>query len=407
MIDRLFRSESARAVATLARIFGDLQRAEDAVQEAYIEALEAWPAHGVPRDPAAWIVRTARNRAIDALRREKTGAAKHDLLARLERVAPMEPDMDDGPHVDDRLAMLFACAHPALAPETRVALTLRYVAGLTTEEIAAAFLLPLATLAQRLVRAKKKIARAGIPFDVPSPSRMPERLPDVLAVVYLIFNEGYRATRTSGLVRAGLCADALHLARTLERLLPGEPELLGLYALMLFHDARRGTRLTDDGAAAPLEEQDRERWDAVAIAQGRAALAEATRHRRAGLYQLQAAIAQAHAIAASWDATDWPAIRAAYDALYALEPTPVIALNRAVASAFCGGYEAAMREIDVLLAGPLADYAPALVARADLLRRAGAYADARRDFERVLPAIATDAERRLIERRIAECAAGA
>jgi RNA polymerase sigma-70 factor (ECF subfamily) len=403
-LDRLFRSESARAIATLARIFGDLQRAEDAVQEAYLEALESWPAHGTPRNPAGWILSVARNRAIDAVRREKTASKKYDLLARLEGAAISDPMTDDDPVQDDRLAMIFACAHPALAPETRVALTLRYAAGLTTEEIAAAFLVPLPTLAQRLVRAKRKIVQSGIPFSVPSPAQMPQRLPDVLAVVYLVFNEGYRSSQGGALVRVDLCADALHLGRTLCRLMPGEPELLGLYALMLFHHARRATRVNERGEAAPLEEQDRERWDVVAIAQGRAALEEARRHRNPGPYQLQASIARAHATAASWDATDWPAIRRAYDALYALDPSPVVALNRAVALAFSGACDEAMREIDGLVDGPLAGYTPALIAKADLLRRAGEPAEARRWFERALPSLLTEAERRIVERRITECA---
>ena len=403
-LDRLFRSESARAIATLARIFGDLGRAEDAVQEAYLEALESWPAHGTPRNPAGWILAVARNRAIDAVRREKTASRKYDLLARLEGAAIADPMTNDEPVRDDRLAMMFACAHPALAPETRVALTLRYAAGLTTEEIAAAFLVPLPTLAQRLVRAKRKIVQSGIPFSVPSPAQLPERLSDVLAVVYLVFNEGYRSSQDGALVRVDLCADALHLARTLCRLMPGEPELLGLYALMLFHHARRATRVNERGEAAPLEEQDRERWDVVAIAQARAALEAARRHRRPGPYQLQAGIAGAHATAASWDATDWPAIRRTYDALYALDPSPVVALNRAVAMAFSGAYDEAMRAIDGLLDGPLAGYTPATIAKADLLRRAGDPAEARRWFERALPALAGEAERRIVERRIAECA---
>jgi len=404
-LDRLFRSESARAIATLARIFGDFQRAEDAVQEAYIEALESWPLQGTPRNPAGWILSVARNRAIDQVRREKTATKKYDLLARLEGAAITDPMMtNDDAIEDDRLAMIFACAHPALAPETRVALTLRYAAGLTTEEIAAAFLVPLATLAQRLVRAKRKIVQSGIPFSVPAPAKMPERLGDVLAVAYLVFNEGYRSSQGGALVRVDLCRDALHLTRTLCRLMPGEPELLGLHALMLFHHARRATRVNDRGEAAPLEEQDRERWDVVAIAQGRAALEEAARHRHPGPYQLQATIAAAHATAPSWDATDWPGIRRAYDALYALDPSPVVALNRAVALAFSGEYDSAMREIDALLAGPLAGYTPAMIAKADLLRRGGALAEARGWFERTMPLLGTAAERAIVERRIAECA---
>lgn len=338
------------------------------------------------------------------MRREQTASKKYELLARLEGAAITDPMTNDDAIEDDRLAMIFACAHPALAPETRVALTLRYAAGLTTEEIAAAFLVPLTTLAQRLVRAKRKIVQSGIPFSVPAPPQMPERLADVLAVAYLVFNEGYRASQGGALVRVDLCQDALHLTRTLCRLMPGEPELLGLRALMLFHHARRMTRVNERGEAAPLEEQDRERWDVVAIAQGRAALAEASRHRHPGPYQLQASIAAAHAIAASWDATDWPAIRRAYDALYALEPSPVIALNRAVALAFSGEFDRAMRDIDALLADALADYTPAIVAKADLFRRAGELDEARRWFERALPLLATEAERKIVARRIGECA---
>ncbi len=403
-IDRLFRRESARAVATLARVFRDFQRAEDAVQEAYIAALETWPAEGIPRNPAAWIVRSARNRAIDTLRRDKTAAVKYELLARLENITLPDPLLDDEPIADDRLAMIFTCCHPALAPETRVALTLRYAAGLRTEEIASGFLVPLPTLAQRLVRAKRKIVEAAIPFAVPEPSEMPERLNDVLSVIYLIFNEGYHASHSSDLIRVDLCADALHLANVLERLLPAEPEVLGLQALMLFHHARHAARVDDTGAAVPLEEQDREQWNIVSAARARALLAQAARHRLIGPYQLQAAIAGVHTSAPSWDATDWQQILALYDGLYTIEPSPVVALNRAVAVAYARGFDQGLALVDELLRDDmLTEYAPALVAHAELLRRAGQAQSAITWYERALSLTHAEPERRLLERRLTEC----
>lgn len=404
-LDRLFRIESAQAVATLARIFRDLQRAEDAVQEAYMRALEVWPADGTPRNPAAWILRTARNYAIDQVRRDKTAAVKYELLARLESAAVPDPLFADEPMNDDRLAMIFTCCHPALAPETRVALTLRYAVGLRTEEIARAFLVPLSTLAQRLVRAKRKILKAGIPFKVPAPAELPHRLDDVLTVIYLIFNEGYHASSGDDLVRVDLCAEALRLITIVERLLPAEPELLGLHALMLFAHSRRGARVNEAGEAIPLEEQDRDRWDIIAIAQGRALLAQAARHRHPGVYQLQAAIAAAHATAPSWEATDWRSILGLYDALCALDPSPVIALNRAVAVAYVQGFAAGLALVDALLLEPgLAEYAPAFIAKAELLRRGDNVHSAVGWYERALGYTSVESERRLLRRRIAECA---
>lgn len=400
-IDRSFRSESARAVATLARIFGDLQRAEDAVQEAYVTAVERWAIDGTPRNPAAWILRTARNRAIDQLRREKSVASKYELLARLEDVPVQDTPFAEEPIGDDRLAMIFACCHPALSTETRLALTLRYAAGLPAEEIASAFLVPLPTLAQRLVRAKKKIIQAGIPFAVPAPAQFPDRLNDVLTILYLVFNEGYYASRGSALIRAGLCAEALHLVSVLERLLPSEPEVLALHALMLFAHSRRSARVNDRGEAVPMEEQDRERWDVVAIAQGRALLERAARYGQPGTYELQASIACAHAVAMEWAATDWPAILRAYDLLYAMDPSPVVALNRAVAVAYVHGFAQGLNIVDDLLQEPaLHHYAPALVAKAELLRRHGATPQALECYQRALPLVTSQAERRLLTRRI-------
>jgi RNA polymerase sigma-70 factor (ECF subfamily) len=397
-IDRLFRAESGRAVAALARIFNDFDRAEDAVQDAYLKALDTWPATGVPRNTAAWIVTTARNAAIDRLRREKAAALKYELVARLEAVEV--PGEIEEPTMDDRLATIFAACHPALAEETRIVLTLRFAAGLTVAEIATALVSAPATIAQRLVRAKKKIREARIPFSVPEDRLLPERLNDVLRVLYLIFNEGYASSTNAERVRAELCDDALRLAELLDRLLPAEPEIDGLRALFLFHDARRATRVDDRGDPVLLEYQDRTRWDTRKIVRGLTILERAQRQRSRGPYQLQAAIAAEHARALAWEDTNWFRIRECYEQLLDLEPSPVIALNRAVAVAYTDGPAAGIAAIDDIAAsGALRGYAPLYAARAELLRRIGDDERAKADYASAISLTQSEPERRLLERR--------
>lgn len=400
-IGRLFRGQSARAVATLARAFNDFDRAEDAVQEAYATALQRWPSDGIPRNPSAWIISTARNRAIDQVRREKTHAVKHEILARLEAAAPAAPANIQEHVMDDRLEMLFAACHPALTTETRIALTLRFAAGLTVEEIAAALLVSQATVAQRLVRAKRKIREARIPFALPNASALPGRLDDVLCVVYLIFNEGYSSSTHASLIRAELCNEALRLIELLEQLLPAEPEIAGLHALVLFHDARRETRLDTNGDPILLEDQDRSQWDARKIVRGLSLLEDAGRHHRPGPYQWQAAIAAEHARAPVWESTNWFRIRAFYEALYALDPSPVVALNRTVAIAYTDGNEAALRALDQVASnGELDTYAPLYGARAELLRRLHRPNEAAADFRVAIALTQSASERRFLEKRI-------
>jgi RNA polymerase sigma-70 factor (ECF subfamily) len=389
-----FREEFGRAVSILIRALGDFDLAEDAVQEAFAVAAERWPRDGVPTSPGAWIVTTARNRAIDRLRRERTLETKRAELARLAELAPDEEDDDVSTIPDERLALIFTCCHPALSVDAQVALTLRLLGGLTTPEIARAFLAAEPTMAQRLVRAKHKIRAAGIPFRVPPDDALPERLEAVLAIVYLIFNAGYSD------VRNDLCAEAIRLGRTLAALMPDEPEALGLLALMVLHDSRRTTRLDDEGALVLLEDQDRSRWDAAEIEEGRALVEAALRRRRPGRYQLQAAIAACH----TGEASDWPQIVLLYDRLLELHGSPVVELNRAVAVAMDRGPEAGLAELDRIEG--LDEYLYFHAARADLLRRLGRDGDARAAYERALELRPSDAERRFIESRLSPLSRG-
>jgi RNA polymerase sigma-70 factor (ECF subfamily) len=415
LVDRLFREESGRAVATLIRVLGDFDLAEEAVQEAFVRALETWPTQGVPRNPGAWITTTARNRAIDRLRRRRTLLEKTETLRRdAEEAAETVTDPalaalegmggdEEMPLVDDRLRLIFTCCHPALAMDARVALTLRTLGGLTTPEIARAFLVPEPTLAQRLVRAKRKIRDAGIPYRVPPAALLPERLEGVLQVLYLVFNEGHTASSGDELVRRELCAEAIRLARLLTTLMPDEPETLGLLALMLLHDARREARTSAEGDLVLLDDQERSRWDRAKIEEGRGLVERALLARRPGPYQLQAAIAALHDEAETPGATDWRQIALLYRELMALAPSPVVELNLAVAVAMSDGPALGLAMVDGLAAdGRLADYVYLHATRADLLRRLDRRSEAAVAYRRAL-ALATNAtERRFLERRLAE-----
>jgi RNA polymerase sigma-70 factor (ECF subfamily) len=402
-IDAIYRSESRRILATLIRLLGDFELAEDALHDAFRAALEQWPREGIPANPRAWLVSAGRFRAIDAVRRRARFDASEPAVAEQLSADSLNAitSEDDGVE-DDRLRLIFTCCHPALPPEARVALTLREVCGLTTEEIAHAFLKFPSTLAQRIVRAKAKIREARIPYEVPSPDELPNRLETVLQVIYLVFNEGYSASGGESLTRSDLSSEAIRLGRLLIELLP-DSEAIGLLALMLLQESRRFARTSAGGDLILLEDQDRSLWNRDQIAEGRELVATAISSRRIGFYTIQAAIASVHAEAATATATDWNRIATLYDWLMQVEPSPVVELNRAVAVAMRDGPEAGLGIIDKILGrGDLADYYLAHAARADLCRRLGRTAETRASYEKALSLAKQEPVRRFLERRLAE-----
>jgi len=402
-LDSLYRAESGRILATLIRLLGDFDLAEDAVHDAFAAALDQWPKEAVPANPRAWLVSTGRFKAIDALRRRARFAASEEKIAeQLETQSSDAEGVEDESVEDDRLRLIFTCCHPALAPEARVALTLREVCGLTTEEIARAFLTTPPTLAQRIVRAKAKIRDAHIPYQVPSPADLPERLDTVLHVVYLVFNEGYSASSGASLTRTDLSGEAIRLGRLLNELLP-EPEVMGLLALMLLHESRRAARTSPAGELILMEHQERSLWNRQQIAEGVALVERALSSHRFGPYTLQAAIAAVHSEAKSAASTDWPQIVALYRLLSRAEPSPVVELNLAVAVAMRDGAEAGLKLIDAILArGELTGYHLAHAARADLCRRLGNTVAARLSYQKALALTHQEPERRFLENRLLE-----
>jgi RNA polymerase sigma-70 factor (ECF subfamily) len=402
-VEEIYRSESRRVFATLVRLLGDFDLAEEALHEAFAAAVEQWSREGVPANPRAWLVSTGRFRAIDAMRRRsRFDASLAELATRLDRVSPTLMGEDREEVEDDRLRLIFTCCHPALPPYSQVALTLREVCGLTTEEIAGAFLTAPSTIAQRIVRGKAKIREAKIPYEAPSLADLPARLEPVLAVIYLVFNEGYSATSGATLTRPDVSGEAIRLGRLLVELLP-DPDAMGLLALMLLHESRRTARTSSEGDLILLEDQDRSLWDRRLISEGRLLVEQALASRRFGVYSLQAAIAAVHAQALTASATDWRQIAAVYDLLAGAEPSPVVDLNRAVAVAMRDGPEAGLQQIDAILArGDLADYHLAHAARADMCRRLGRTADARESYEQALALARQGPERRFLEKRLHE-----
>lgn len=402
-IETIYKQESGRVLATVIRLVSDFDVAEEAVQEAFATALEKWPSEGTPKNPRAWLVTTARNRALDRLRRlSRFKSRRADLEGLAPDDEPAVPfEEPAGPELDDRLRLIFTCCHPALAAEAQVALTLRTLCGLSTEEIARAFLVPVPTMAQRLVRAKQKIKQAGIPYRVPEDGDLAERLEAVLLVVYLVFTEGYAATFGEAMVRRDLCAEAIRLGRLVVELMPRRSEPVGLLALMLLHDSRRDARVSADGALVPLEEQDRGLWDREEIREGVALVEE--RLAGGGPYPLQAAIAALHAKAPRADQTDWEQIALLYDVLLAIHPSPVIELNRAAAIAMARGPEEGLRRLDAIDArGELEGYHLLPAARADLLRRLERWEESAAAYARALALAANEAERRYLTRRLGE-----
>ena len=402
-IEAIYRSDSRRVLATLIRLLGDFDLAEEAVHDAFTAALDRWPEDGLPDNPVAWLISTGRFKTIDRLRRgARFNAALAAIAERIESTVAPSADVDDDGVEDDRLRLIFTCCHPALTADARIALTLREVCGLETEQIARAFLTSAPTLAQRIVRAKGKIRDARIPYQVPARADLPERLDAVLHVIYLVFNEGYAATSGESLTRTDLSAEAIRLGRLLMNLLP-EPEAIGLLALMLLHDARRAARTSPSGELVLLDDQDRGLWNRDQIEEGRTLVERALSSRRFGPYTLQAAIAAVHAEATHAGATDWRQIVGLYDVLLRVEPSPVVELNRAAAIAMRDGPEAGLTLIDALLArGELADYALAHSARADLCRRLGRTADALDAYRRAHAQTSQTPQRRFLERRIAQ-----